>query len=820
MSRTLAVVSSGILLCAVAARAQTPGCVPQLAVANTLPGVDYCHDVVAWDPDGPGPATERIVVAGGNVAGNLQHWGIAIFDPATGEWSTPGAMPPDPTATSMDFRRLAAVPGGPLYAATIHDVYRFEAGSWNHLGRFFDATGTFVGPITSMVARSDGELFVAGDFGSIHGVVAHSVARFDGQWHALGTGLSSGPDDLQIAANGDVVAGGAFGPVGGPWHPLAIWNGTSWNHPTGASGQYARSVTTTTNGDVWFAQAWGVYRYDGAAWSTVGIANQNVRALRAMPDDSVVALGLFTTMSGVPANRAARFVNGAWQAIGEGASGVVQRASRSASGHLCVSGSFRTIDGRAAAGVAVLEGSQWSTLGVGFDGHVRSLVRLANGDVLAAGDFVGLQTAEGTPADRIARRDDFGWHALGRGFSQRVRDVAELPNGDIVAVGDFLFADGTRVDRVARWDGSAWHPLGAGASGNLHAVVALPNGDVVVAGFSHLIGGRQTGHIARWDGSAWHDLDGGVGELGAESLLLLPNGDLLAGGPFTTVGGVVANGVARWDGATWHALGGGSPTTFALHLEPAGTVLAASAGALRRWDGTSWQFVAPNGTVQAGVATFADLPGGDLLTGGPATTANAVLPGLHRWPGGTSIGRDLDGAVRALLVRPDGSVLVGGDFVGEPAAQPNADRWRSPFLAELRPGCPADATSIAGGCVTAAGGGVLTAEVLPWLGGTSRTRASGLPTGALFAAVRALQPNFVALPFHNGPGCYVLLPDDHYLMAPTTTGEAVLSLSIPNVPALLGLTIYEQVAGFAIAPNGSIADAFATNALRLTIGAF
>ena len=45
-----------------------------------------------WDPDGPGPLPERLVVAGdfttvGNVAAN----NIAVWEPATGAWSPLGS---------------------------------------------------------------------------------------------------------------------------------------------------------------------------------------------------------------------------------------------------------------------------------------------------------------------------------------------------------------------------------------------------------------------------------------------------------------------------------------------------------------------------------------------------------------------------------------------------------------------------------------------------------------------------------------------------------------------------------------------------------
>ena len=55
-----------------------------------MPGAnDAIHALAEWDPDGPGPAHARLVLAGDfDVVGDLVCDGIATFDPATGSFAS------------------------------------------------------------------------------------------------------------------------------------------------------------------------------------------------------------------------------------------------------------------------------------------------------------------------------------------------------------------------------------------------------------------------------------------------------------------------------------------------------------------------------------------------------------------------------------------------------------------------------------------------------------------------------------------------------------------------------------------------------------
>jgi hypothetical protein len=115
-----------------------------------------------WDPDGAGPATPVLVVAGDfDLAGSTLAHRIATWDPATGEWSALGS--------GMDsvVRTLATLPNGDLVA-----------------GGIFTTAG---------------------------GVSARRIARWNGTaWSPLGSGMDDQVHALATLPNGDLVAGGVF----------------------------------------------------------------------------------------------------------------------------------------------------------------------------------------------------------------------------------------------------------------------------------------------------------------------------------------------------------------------------------------------------------------------------------------------------------------------------------------------------------------------------------------------------------------------------------------------------------------------------------
>src|SRR5204862_3770324 len=113
---------------------------------------------VRWDPDGPGPDHDILVIGGSfSEAGNLPAHSLAAL--VDGSW-----------------RPLGGGVQGVVYALTVYN----------------------------------GELIVAGDFSTTGAIAVQNIARFNGvSWSSLGQGLNGRVSQLTIY-RGQPVAVGAF----------------------------------------------------------------------------------------------------------------------------------------------------------------------------------------------------------------------------------------------------------------------------------------------------------------------------------------------------------------------------------------------------------------------------------------------------------------------------------------------------------------------------------------------------------------------------------------------------------------------------------
>lgn len=816
--------------------AQVSGCPPAWQSANSLPGAQHVSATVTWDPDGSGPLAEHIVIAGRagltipgfeGVAGTIQHWGVAMFDPSNGEWSTLGTSAP--WTNLQPLVSFTVDSNNQLYINTVSAIYRWQSGVWINIGQTNNnSTG-----ISQVTAGANGELFLAGGFDQIGGVAATNIARYDGSnWHALGLGVDNFCAGTLVRPNGDVFAYGWFDQAGNvAADGVAIWNGGNW----AAVGSQAFSNPTQAvellNGDLVLYQTGSLHRWNGTAWTVFVTGANGLFDMIVRANGDLVVGGNFLTIAGVSVRHIASWNGTTWSGLGSGVDRApVTALANMGNGHLVAAGAMTTAGGKAASSIARWDDTDWQPLGTGFNGEIRVLKRLANGDVLAAGAFTGLATANGTPANRIARFDGSSWHAYGAGFDNAVRDVAELPNGDLVAVGHFLNSGTTATAKIAYWNGSNWSALGSGSGGNLHAVVVLPNGNIVAAGFTLMIGGLPTNNIGSWNGTSWSTFGTGS-NLGVEALAVMPNGDLIAGGAFSQMDGMPANGIARWDGSSWQGMAGGTSYTFALYVNPDGVLFAAATGTLWQWTGSSWLALGGNGSIANSIEAFAMLPNGQLVTGSgeaPFLHPNLQFPtesNLDRYSVGVASSQSpllnlAAGRVRAMLWQTDGSLLVAGDFLGVYGAASFGSFQASPYLARIEPTCEATADVLGSGCTGSAGAAVLSTDSAPWLGSTFTATATGMPGNSIAIDIRGTSTTAVALPLATQPGCILWTSQPILDLLVPNSGVATSSMAIPSTQSLVGFTFRHQVAAIGFNGVGGIVEVISTNALELTLGAF
>jgi hypothetical protein len=556
-----------------------------------------------------------------------------------------------------------------------------------------------------------------------------------------------------------------------------------------ADGQLVAGGDFTTAGG---SAANRVARWSGTSWSALGSGvNQSVRALEALPNGDLIAGGAFTTAGGIPANRVARWDGIAWSGLGAGIApgssfGSVASLERLPSGAIAVGGTFSTAGAIAAQNVAIWNGASWSTLGLGFFGSVNSLKVLPNGDLLAGGQF---DLADGKLAFSVARWDGGTWSGYGGGIklgstsnAGAVRTLTLLPTGDVVAAGSFDIAGKLTAFDIARWTGANWTTIGGGFSQEVLALATATNGDLIAGGRFKSSGTQALNYIARFDGNAWFPLGSGVnGEVYA--LHIRPNGDVLAGGIFSEAGGAPASKIARWDGNSWSALGSGFtigsaptfPFPFALVYTitglPNGDIVAGGqfnlAGAtpvdsVARWDGTTWSALPPipNGKPWSGVGLVTLRPNGSLLVSGNwfESPASPPFPAVY-----VSRLAELTGSNWTILAQgssvsgvthlPNGDMVVGGTFgaIGSVLAS-NVARWNGSAWSPLGSGVNGGVSSLAtlpNGDLVVAGsftsaGGAPAARIARWNGATWSALGAGLTGQAAIgggAQALALRPS-------------------------------------------------------------------------------
>jgi hypothetical protein len=806
-----------------------------LGAGDGFPREGQVNAGTMWDPDGPGPATERLVIAGAfRTATN-----IATFDPVTGDWGAiaGGVLGEVHDLTAMPNGDLIAV--GDFVSGARRRITRWNGVSWTALG-FGVGTQATANSARAVTALPNGDIIVGGGFATASGVAVSNIARWDGvAWSAMGSGVDSAVYALTTLPNGDVIAGGSFSTAGGvAASKIARWDGSTWSPM--ATGMPAISVVlslqTMPNGDVVaggaFTTAGGVAvaniaRWDGASWSALGSGtNARVSSLAVVANGDLIVGGEFTTAGGVAANHTARWGGAAWSAVGAGVSLEVKAVAALPNGDVMAAGVAATA---ASTRIACFDGLAWRDLGTGFGRGTTSstvtvdaLLALPNGNLVATGSF---WYAGDFTVSSIAQWDGSSWAPMGTGLSgypQWGLALTTMSNGDIVVGGQFGTTP-TSPKNIARWDGAVWSPLGSGIPGLgsvVQSLVTLPNGDIVAGGLFTQAGGVLVGNIARWDGVSWTAFGSGING-GVRELVVLPNGDLVAGGVFTQAGGVAVNNIARWDGTSWSALGTGvAGSVTSMVSLPGGDLIVGGTGfpgRIARWDGSTWSALGYglNGLANA----LAILPNGDLAVGGTFTMAGGVTTErIARWDGTSwsALCTQMDGGIYALATMANGELAVAGYFA-------TVEGRYSAGIARLVSTCPATATVAPTPCVGSAGPLTLVADTLPWVGSTFRATAAGMPPVSIGFTVTGFSTTSLPLStvFSQAlPGCDLLVSPDAVQVMIASAGEVRTQLVLPSNAALTGFTFHQQVVAIEVDAQLTFLEVASTNALSLTIGVF
>ena len=551
--------------------------------------------------------------------------------------------------------------------------------------------------VLALAIQPDGKILVGGDFTTLGGggtgtTARHRIARLlpDGTLDAtFNPGANNTVWTLAIQPDGKIVVGGFFTMLGGGG------TGTTTRHRIGRLNANGTLDTTFNPGASNLVYA-AVLQPDGkilvgGQFTTLGGggtgttvrnrigrlhadgsldgdfnpgANNVVYTLAVQPDGKILVGGGFTGLGGgtgtTTRNRIGRLhSDGTLDAtFNPGANDVVWTLSVQADGQILVAGFFTTLGGgtgttlRNRIGRLDVDGAVDATFNPGTNQGVHAMTEQPDGQILVAGAFTGLGGGTGsTQRNRIGRLHPDGRldTTFDAGANGSVFAMAVQPDGKILVGGGFTALGGTTVrNRIGRLhpDGSVDTTFNPGANNLVYALALQPDGKILVGGVFTMLGGGGTGttvrnHIARLlpDGSLDTTFNPGA-DFGVLALKLLPDGKILVGGNFSTLGGggtgtTVRNRIGRLNA------NGSLDTTF-------------NPGA----NTTVWAFaLQPDGKI---------LVGGAFTTLGGGATGTSMRNRIGRLnPDGSLDGGFNPGAgdvVLALVVEPDGKILVGGEF--------------------------------------------------------------------------------------------------------------------------------------------------------------
>lgn len=606
---------------------------------------------------------------------------------------------------------------------------------------------------------------------------SQSTSSYDPLWVGYGLPGLSGDVRALCEYDGRLVVGSGgdyFGTTAA--RRIASWDGVSWQ-PLG-DGLPVQVNALTIYGTKLIAggstsafptpgvgEKPAIFAWDGTTWTTIGTPNGTVSALVVIGTDLYVG-GNFTSVSGVPAARIARWDGTNWFAVGAGfASNTTVSALANHGGTLIAGGTITAYQG-----IAQWNGVTWSTVGAGLQngasaGVVKALI--SDGTTLwATGTF---NSSGGSPVTNTVAWNGSTWTGLAG---------ANVSGNALALYGGFPMStvQTGSIQSPQLWNGATWlpfnqpntQPLAFGYLGSTLYSGAGPyflNPDPFTIGRFHAFDGSTwTIQQQAWDPS----MKGfnGQGYCAQEW-----HGELYVGGTMGNFGTgsshILSSGIGKWTGSNWVSIGTGRQHFDLIVWRD--SLVASVDSYVRLWNGTSWRYLNPNATgISTLFLTFGNrlvVLNDDLYALGSPYLYNQPSEMIARWTGSNwvSITPGIDdpaGFVEAGATW-NGKIVIGGTFssaAGVPVR--NLVAWNGNTTSEIGGGVNANVSCaldfggdlIVGGNFTEAGGTTVSAAAR-WDGsvwhamGTRATRLYTLRShgGKLYAGGVFLDDNSVAV---------------------------------------------------------------------------
>jgi hypothetical protein len=609
-----------------------------------------------------------------------------------------------------------------VLAMVMHNGKLYVGGSFNHAGSgdsvvnyiaMWDGTSwhSLAGGMNAQVnalAFIGDTLYAGGDFGNAGGIDAEHLAYWDGQnWYQADGGVSA-PVECLFATHDSLFVGGGFHSVYLPSKTPIVANGTAmlqngtW---TTFGPGYNNSTLAFFNGKLWaggqyFALADnsltvnGIAYWDGSNWNAVssdtmvGIGGGQVNQLTVL-GDSLIALGEFSMMDGVPAMNAAVMHNGAWSELGGGIYGFCN-AAISFNGSLYVGGEFTKAGTVSAMGIASYANGSWTASipadlfynEVGWQSaEVRAIATTAR-YVFIGGNFVSIAHQ---PCNHVAAYDkQLGqWIPLGAGVDGTVRSLAVSGNTLIVG-GEFTQAGTIPARHIAECNitSKIWSAMGAGAYRSVNALTVDSKGMIYTPIFNPSVNNIYYDDIGVWDGTGWSQFGNGLNSGFIDAITWIQD-TLYAVGSFSrTDDGTIVNGVAQLQNGIWGSLNGGlnaeayTLTASDNNLYVGGEFTEADGqvdSALAMWNNQTqeWNPIGAAGFNGPVLAIASDGNGGVYAGGEFSEVAQVGRGNLVHWNGSAfgTVASGVNNTVASLA--PDESALYAGGWFTEAGSTTN-----------------------------------------------------------------------------------------------------------------------------------------------------
>lgn len=538
------------------------------------------------------------------------------------------------------------------------------------------AGGGIDGAVRDLAVQPDGKVIVAGDFFTYNNTIKPYLLRLDkngsvDETFSAGTGVDGQVNALAIQPDGRLLIGGFFMSYDGiPRNNIARLN------------RYGTLDNTFDPGE----------GADGV-----------VAAFAIQPDGKILAGGLFTRFNGQNRVSIVRLnANGSLDstfvpALGYDGISRVTSIALQPDGRILLAGYFVDEDGSNLRKIIRL--NRDGSIDPSFnpksymDDTVQTIALQKDGKILIGGALVIYNypirnhivrlNADGSLDESFRNIGTDDWVSL-------VNKIILLDDGRILVAGSFSSYEGHPHGRINRLlpDGSTdlSFTAGQGADGEIAVMAAQPDGSFMIAGDFSSYNGSNAIKLTRINRNGGHDasFNPATGANSAiASMAIQADEKIIIAGAFTSYFNVRRNCIARInkDGSpdlSFNPGQGADAMITAVALQRDGKIIVV--GSFNSFDGIARNYIArlnANGSLDASfncntdypVSAIAIQPDGRILIGGFFTRVNGVarnriarLNANGTTDAGFNTGAGANADIAAILVQPDGKILLGGAF--------------------------------------------------------------------------------------------------------------------------------------------------------------